>query len=66
MLARYDDGLPGQRRLGTVIQGMEGAYIQAVYHPSPVEIHTVVRQGDLFAKQEQLFSVDADRSDGRC
>ncbi len=36
---------------------MEGAYIQAVYHPSPVQIHTVVRQGDLFAKQEQLFSV---------
>ena len=22
-----------------------------------MEIHTVVRQGDLFAKQEQLFSV---------
>jgi hypothetical protein len=45
-LARYDDGRPSQRRLDTVVQGMEGAYIQAVYHPSPVQIHTVVQQGD--------------------
>ena len=48
---------PSQLRLDTVIQGIEGAYIQAVYHPRPVQIHTVVQQGDSFAKQEQLLSV---------
>lgn len=57
VLARYDDGRPSQLRLDTVIQGIEGTYIQAVYYPSPIQIQTVMQQGDLFAKQEQLFSV---------
>jgi ribosome-associated toxin RatA of RatAB toxin-antitoxin module len=57
VLARYDDGRPSQLRLDTVIQGIEGTYIQAVYYPGPNQIQTVMQQGDLFAKQEQLFSV---------
>jgi ribosome-associated toxin RatA of RatAB toxin-antitoxin module len=57
VLARYDDGRPSQLRLDTVVQGIEGIYIQAVYYPSPTQIQTVMQQGDLFAKQEQLFSV---------
>jgi hypothetical protein len=28
-----------------------------VYYPSANQIQTVMQQGDLFAKQEQLFSV---------
>lgn len=28
-MARYDDGRPGQHRLDTVIQRIEGAYSQA-------------------------------------
>ena len=31
--------------------------IQAVYYPSPTQIQTVLQQGNLFKKQEQLFSV---------
>ena len=31
--------------------------IQAVYYPSPSQIQTVMQQGSLFKKQEQLFSV---------
>ena len=62
-LARYDGGRPSQRRLDTVIQGMEGAYIQAVYHPSPVQIHTVVQQGDLFRQAGAAVLGRADRSD---
>src|SRR5262249_49560176 len=57
VLARYDDGRPSQLRLDTEINGMPGTYIQAVYYPGVNQIQTVLQQGDLFAKQEQLFSV---------
>ena len=57
VLARYDDGRPSQLRLDTEISGMPGTYIQAVYYPGENQIQTVMQQGDLFAKQEQLFSV---------
>ena len=57
ILARYDDGRPSQLRLDTEINGMPGTYIQAVYYPGENQIQTVMQQGDLFAKQEQLFSV---------
>ena len=57
VLARYDDGRPSQVRLDVQVQGMDGSYICAVYYPSPAEIYTVLQQGDLFAKQQQNFSV---------
>ena len=57
VLARYNDGRPSQLRIDTEIQGQPGTYIQAVYYPSPAQIQTVMQQGDLFTKQEQLFSV---------
>ena len=57
VLARYDDGRPSQLRLDVQVQGMDGSYICAVYYPSPVEIYTVLQQGDLFSKQQQNFSV---------
>jgi hypothetical protein len=57
VLAHYDHGRSSQRHVDTVIQRIEGAYIQAVYQASPVQVQTVVQQADLFAKQEQLFSV---------
>lgn len=57
ILARYDDGRPSQLRLDTEVQGMQGTYIQAVYYPGHNQIQTVLQQGDLFSKQEQLFSV---------
>src|SRR5271168_4368740 len=57
VLARYDDGRPSQLRLDVAIAGMDGSYICAVYYPSPSEIYTVMQQGDLFAKQQQNFSV---------
>ncbi len=57
ILARYNDGRPSQLRIDTSIQGHAGTYIQAVYYPSPAQIQTVMQQGDMFAKQEQLFSV---------
>ncbi|CAM4258599.1 Polyketide cyclase / dehydrase and lipid transport [Mycobacterium basiliense] len=57
VLARYDDGRPSQVRLDTSIQGFEGVYIHAVYYPGDNQIQTVMQQGDLFLKQEQLFSV---------
>lgn len=57
VLARYDDGRPSQLRLDAVVSGFEGTYIQAVYYPSPAQIQTVMQQGELFSKQEQLFSV---------
>jgi hypothetical protein len=57
VLARYDDGRPSQLRLDTVVQGVEGTYIQAVYYPGANQIQTIMQQGELFAKQEQLFSV---------
>lgn len=57
VLARYDDGRPSQLRLDVAVAGMDGSYICAVYYPSPSEIYTVMQQGDLFAKQQQNFSV---------
>lgn len=57
VLARYDDGRPSQLRLDTSISGFEGSYIQAVYYPAPNQIQTVMQQGEIFSKQEQLFSV---------
>jgi ribosome-associated toxin RatA of RatAB toxin-antitoxin module len=57
VLARYDDGRPSQLRLDVQVQGMDGSYVCAVYYPSPAEIYTVLQQGDLFAKQQQNFSV---------
>ena len=57
VLARYDDGRPSQLRLDVVIQGIAGTYICAVYYPSADQIYTVLQRGDLFAKQEQTFSV---------
>jgi ribosome-associated toxin RatA of RatAB toxin-antitoxin module len=57
VLARYDDGRPSQLRLDTSVQGMDGTYIQAVYYPGDNQIQTVMQQGDLFSKQEQVFSV---------
>jgi ribosome-associated toxin RatA of RatAB toxin-antitoxin module len=57
VLARYDDGRPSQLRLDAAYQGFEGTYIQAVYYPGPSQIQTVMQQGELFKKQEQLFSV---------
>jgi ribosome-associated toxin RatA of RatAB toxin-antitoxin module len=57
VLARYNDGRPSQLRLDVQVQGMDGSYICAVYYPSPVEIYTVLQQGDLFSRQQQNFSV---------
>ena len=57
ILARYDDGRPSQLRLDTSVQGMDGTYIQAVYYPGEHQIQTVMQKGDLFKKQEQVFSV---------
>ena len=57
ILARYDDGRPSQLRLDASVQGFEGTYIQAVYYPGDNQIQTVMQQGDLFSKQEQLFAV---------
>ncbi|RFD27135.1 cyclase [Mycobacterium uberis] len=57
VLARYDDGRPSQLRIDIDFQGMQGTYIQAVYYPGMNQIQTVMQQGDLYAKQEQLFSV---------
>lgn len=57
VLARYDDGRPSQLRLDASVSGFQGSYIQAVYYPSATQIQTVMQQGELFTKQEQLFSV---------
>ncbi|BBZ78934.1 cyclase [Mycolicibacterium anyangense] len=57
ILARYDDGRPSQLRIDTVIQGHESTFIQAVYYPGDGQIQTVLQQGDVFTKQDQLFSV---------
>ncbi|WP_319447589.1 MULTISPECIES: SRPBCC family protein [unclassified Mycobacterium] len=59
VLARYDDGRPSQLRLDTSVQGMDGTYIQAVYYPGEHQIQTVMQQGALFSKQEQVFAVVA-------
>jgi ribosome-associated toxin RatA of RatAB toxin-antitoxin module len=57
VLARYADGRPSQLRLDMAWEGIEGTYIQAVYYPSATQIQTIMQQGNLFTKQEQLFSV---------
>jgi len=57
VLARYDDGRPSQLRLDADYQGMQATFIQAVYYPGENQIQTVLQQGDLFSKQDQLFSV---------
>jgi ribosome-associated toxin RatA of RatAB toxin-antitoxin module len=57
VLARYNDGRPSQLRLDADYQGIRGTFIQAVYYPGENQIQTVLQQGDLFTKQEQLFSV---------
>ena len=57
ILARYDDGRPSQLRLDATVNGYDITYIQAIYYPGENQIQTVMQQGDLFAKQEQLFSV---------
>ena len=57
VLARYDDGRPSQLRLDASYQGFDGVFIQAVYYPGPNQIQTILQQGELFKKQEQLFSV---------
>jgi len=57
ILARYDDGRPSQLRLDAKYEAIEDSLIQAVYYPSPTQIQTVLQQGNLFKKQEQLFSV---------
>jgi hypothetical protein len=46
-----------QLRLDASVSGYDGSFIQAVYYPSPHQIQTVMQQGDLFSKQEQVFSV---------
>jgi ribosome-associated toxin RatA of RatAB toxin-antitoxin module len=56
VLARYDDGRPSQVRLDADYQGMQATFIQAIYYPGENQIQTVLQQGDLFTKQEQLFS----------
>ena len=57
VLARYDDGRPSQLRLDAAYEAIEATLIQAVYYPNPNQIQTVLQQGNLFKKQEQLFSV---------
>ena len=59
VLARYDDGRPSQLRLDAAVSGFDISYIQAVYYPGENQIQTVMQKGDLFSKQEQLFSVVA-------
>ena len=59
VLARYDDGRPSQLRLDMEIQGQSGTFIQAVYYPGEGQIQTVLQQGEVFTKQDQLFSVVA-------
>ena len=57
VLARYDDGRPSQLRIDTAISGFAGTFIQAAYYRGPGQIQTVMQQGELFTKQNQLFSV---------
>jgi ribosome-associated toxin RatA of RatAB toxin-antitoxin module len=59
ILARYDDGRPSQLRLDMALQGQEATFIQAVYYPGAGQIQTVLQQGEVFTKQDQLFSVVA-------
>ena len=57
VLARYDDGRPSQLRLDAAVSGFDITYIQAIYYPGENQIQTVMQQGDLFSKQEQVFAV---------
>jgi ribosome-associated toxin RatA of RatAB toxin-antitoxin module len=57
VLARYDDGRPSQLRLDASVGGFDITYVQAIYYPTENQIQTVMQQGELFKKQEQLFSV---------
>ena len=57
VLARYDDGRASQLRLDAAYEGIEDTFITAVYYPSQNQIQTVMQQGNLFEKQDQLFSV---------
>lgn len=57
VLARYDDGRPSQLRLDAAVSGFDITYIQAIFYPGANQIQTVMQQGDLFSKQEQVFSV---------
>ena len=59
VLATYDDGRPSQLRLDAKVGGFDISYVQAIYYPSENQIQTVMQQGDLFSKQEQLFAVVA-------
>ena len=59
ILAHYDDGRPSQLRLDAAVNGFDITYVQAIYYPGENQIQTVMQQGDLFSKQEQLFSVVA-------
>lgn len=59
VLARYEDRRPSQLRLDAAVGGFDVSYIQAVYYPGENQIQTVMQQGDLFSKQEQVFSVVA-------
>jgi ribosome-associated toxin RatA of RatAB toxin-antitoxin module len=59
VLACYDDGRPSQLRVDTEVQGYAATFIQAVYYPGPGQIQTVLQQGELFTRQNQLFSVVA-------
>jgi ribosome-associated toxin RatA of RatAB toxin-antitoxin module len=59
VLARYDDGRPSQLRVDTQVQGYAATFIQAVYYPGPGQIQTVLQQGELFTRQNQVFSVVA-------
>jgi ribosome-associated toxin RatA of RatAB toxin-antitoxin module len=59
VLAHYDDGRPSQLRLDAAVNGFDISYVQAIYYPGENQIQTVMQQGDLFSKQEQLFSVVA-------
>jgi hypothetical protein len=51
------NGRPSQLRIDTVVQGHESTFIQAVYYPGEGQIQTVLQQGDVFTRQDQLFSV---------
>jgi hypothetical protein len=59
VLAHYDDGRPSQLRLDASVGGYDITYVQAIYYPGENQIQTVMQQGDLFSKQEQLFAVVA-------
>jgi ribosome-associated toxin RatA of RatAB toxin-antitoxin module len=59
ILANYDDGRPSQLRLDAKVGGFDITYVQAIYYPSENQIQTIMQQGDLFSKQEQLFAVVA-------